>query len=89
MSLLYPAGQTPYCTPNELVSAPTGISWSTIPPIRVDAGADVAEQVNILGRATAQCDGYVNQVLRATLDTEQISGPDFRVTVMTGSGTGG
>ena len=26
MSLLFPAGQTPYCTPNELISAPTGIS---------------------------------------------------------------
>ena len=89
MSLLYPAGQTPYCTPAELVSAPTGLSWSTIPPYKGTTPAQqLAEQVNILGRATAQCDTYVNQVLRATLDTEQISGPDFRVTVMTGVGNG-
>ena len=55
MSLLYPAGQTPYCTPNELVSAPTGISWSTIPPYKGTTPAQqTAEQVNILGRATAQ-----------------------------------
>ena len=33
-------------------------------------------------------DAYLNQVLRATLDTEQISGPDYRVTVMTGVGNG-
>ena len=89
MSLLYPAGQTPYCTPAELVSAPTGISWSTIPPYKSSTPAQtLAEQVNILGRATAQADGYVNQILRATLNTEQISGPDFRVTVMTGVGNG-
>jgi len=89
MSLLYPAGQTPYCTPNELVAAPTGISWSTIPPYKGTTPAQqLAEQVNILGRATAQVDTYVNQVLRATLDTEQISGPDYRVTVMTGVGNG-
>ena len=89
MSLLYPAGQTPYCTPPELVAAPTGISWSTIPPYKGTTPAQqTAEQINILGRATAQADEYVNQILRATLNTEQISGPDYRVTVMTGVGNG-
>jgi hypothetical protein len=39
-------------------------------------------------RATSQVDAYLNQVLRATADTEQISGPDYRVTVMTGVGNG-
>jgi len=89
VSLLYPAGQTPYCTPNELIAAPTGISWSTIPPYKGTTPAqNVAEQLNMLMRATAQCDLYTNQVLRATLDTEQISGPDFRVTIQTGSQNG-
>ena len=89
MSLLYPAGQTPYCAVPELIAAPTGISWSTIPPYKGTTPAQqLAEQINILGRATAQADAYVNQVLRATLDTEQISGPDYRVTVMTGVGNG-
>lgn len=89
MSLLYPAGQTPYCTVPELTAAPTGISWSTIPPYKGTTPAQMAaEQANILGRATAQADAYTNQILRATLNTEQVSGPDYRVTVMTGVGNG-
>ena len=32
-------------------------------------------------RATAKTDGYCNQALRATLDTELLHGPDYRVTV--------
>jgi hypothetical protein len=37
-------------------------------------------------RATAQVNGYCNQVLRATADTELFHGPDFRVTVGPGGG---
>lgn len=87
MSSLYPAGQTPYCTDTELVAAPSGISWSSIP-----AGRDVtdeqrlAERVNILGRATARVDGYCNQPLRATSSIEQLTGPDFRVVVQNSTG---
>lgn len=89
MSLLYPAGQTPYLTREELLAAPTGISWSTLP-----AGANVtdqqriAEQLNVLGRATARVDGYCNQPLRATVDNEQVTGPNFRATVQVGTGNG-
>ena len=32
-------------------------------------------------RATARVDGYLNQVLRATIDTELFHGPDYRVNV--------
>jgi hypothetical protein len=32
-------------------------------------------------RATAMIDAYCNQVLRATIDTETVSGPHFRLTV--------
>ena len=58
MSLLYPAGQTPYLAEPELTSAPTGISWSSIP-----AGAQVTEQQRIAERSTSsaapprRCDG--------------------------------
>lgn len=38
-------------------------------------------------RATAKVDGYCNQVLRATVDTELLHGPDYRVT--TGPAAGG
>jgi hypothetical protein len=86
---VYPAGQTPYCTIPELLAAPTGVSWSTIPSgANVSPAAKTAEQLNILGRATARADNYCNQVLRATLDTEQVDGPDYRVTVQNGTGNG-
>lgn len=89
MTALYPAGQTPYCTLPELLSAPTGISWSTIPPGQsVTAPQRQAEQLNILGRATARADGCVRQTLRATVAEEQLYGPDYYLTVQNGSGLG-
>jgi len=79
----------PYVTPELLTNAPTGISWSTIPPGRSVTDAErLAEQANICARATAQADTYCNQVLRATLDTEIQQGPDFRITVQNGTGNG-
>ena len=89
MSLLYPAGQTPYLGRAELTSAPTGITWATLPP-----GSQVTEQQRIAERSTSSAarprglTGTVNQVLRATIDTEQISGPDYRVTIQVGAGNG-
>lgn len=78
---------TPYVTPNILINAPTGISWSTIPPGRTTTDAQrKAAQLDICMRATAQADAYCNQPLRATLDTELQSGPDFRVTVQNTTG---
>jgi hypothetical protein len=41
----------------------------------------------MVGRATARVDGYTNQTLRATLDTELVYGPDFYMT--TGPASGG
>jgi len=78
---------TPYVTPGILVNAPTGISWSTIPPGRTVTDAErTAAQLDICMRATAQADSYCNQVLRATLDTEFQSGPDFRITIQNNTG---
>jgi hypothetical protein len=84
MTIPLPYGPvSPYVTPSMLVAAPTGISWNTIPPGRdVSPAQKLAEQANICARATSQADGYVNQVLRATTDTEIYHGPgDFRVNV--------
>ena len=76
MSLLYPAGQTPYCTVPELIAAPTGISWSTIPPYKGTTPAENdTEDGNILGRSTAQADAYLNQVLRATMNRSRSAAP--------------
>jgi hypothetical protein len=46
----------------------------------------MAEIWNMVNRATARTDSYVNQVLRATADVELLHGPDFRVTVGPASG---
>jgi hypothetical protein len=81
MSTPLPTGLTPYCTPALLTQAPTGISWSTIPPGNSTPAQQLAEQSNICMRSTAQADTYTNQVLRATLDTEVFRGPDYRMTI--------
>lgn len=77
---------TPYVTPEMLRSAPTGISWGTIPKRDATASAQRAEMLNMCQRATSAVDTQCNQVIRATIDTEQLTGPDFRITVPTGSG---
>ena len=80
---------SPYVTPEVLIAAPTGISWSTIPPgTGVTPAQRFAEQSNLCARATAQTDSYCNQPLRATLDTEVERGPNFRVTIEVGSRNG-
>lgn len=78
---------TPYVTPEILRDAPTGMPWSTIPISRATTAAQAAEQANICWRATARVDGWCNQPLRCTLNAEQQSGPDYRITV-DGSGVG-
>lgn len=84
MSIMLPYGPvSPYVTPQMLISAPTGISWSTIPPGRdVTPAQKMAEVTNICGRATSEVDGYLNMIVRATTDTELYHGPgDYRVNI--------
>ncbi|MGW7001428.1 hypothetical protein ACWGCW_01025 [Streptomyces sp. NPDC054933] len=70
---------TPYITPATLTAAPTGISWGSIPNPKATVDQQYAEQLNICGRATAMVNGYCNVPLRATIDTEMVTGPgDFR-----------
>jgi hypothetical protein len=46
-----------------------------------------AEQMNICHRATGMIDGFVNQALRATVDTEQRSGPgEYRINLEQSTG---
>ncbi len=73
---------TPYVSPDMLLAAPTGISWSSIGgdgcgvPTQAERMAEVS---NICSRASAMADSYCNTVLRATLDSETLTGPgDFR-----------
>lgn len=78
---------TPYITPQLLTQAPTGISWASIPSgSGVTPGQRLAAQADICAQATAQADEMCFQPLRATIDTEQYSGPDFRMTVQSQTG---
>lgn len=82
-------GAAPYISPETLVNAPTGIDFSTIPTTPdFDPAANNAEMWNLCQRATAMADEYCNQVLRATVDTEILHGPDYRVIVGPQAGGG-
>jgi hypothetical protein len=82
-----PLGNAPYISPTTLITAPTGIDWSTIPPgDDVTPAQNEAEWWNMCARATAKVNGYCNQVLRATVDNEVVRGPDYRLTVGPGAG---
>ena len=72
---------TPYLTPQQLRDAPTGISWKTLPSFNSTVAQQEAAQTDICWRASADIDEYCNQVLRATINSEDIEGPDFRVTI--------
>lgn len=72
---------TPYVTPAMLTNAPTGISWATIPFRNATSDEQYAEQLNMCQRATSMVDTACNYVLRATINTEVLSGPDYRITI--------
>jgi hypothetical protein len=87
MTTPMPLSNAPYISPTTLVTAPTGVDWTSIPPDDDATPAqNLAEQWNICARATAEVNGYCNQILRATADTELFHGPDYRVTVGPGGG---
>lgn len=88
MTTPLPLSLVPYVTPTTLQNAPTGIDFSTIPATpSFDPAANAAELWNLCQRATAMADQYANQTLRATIDTEVLHGPDYRV--VTGPAAGG
>lgn len=72
---------TPYVTPSMISNAPTGIAWDIIPFPQATNEQQLAEQYNMCWRATGMVDAYCNQILRATVDTEPLSGPDYRITI--------
>jgi hypothetical protein len=59
-------------------NAPTGVSWRDIPEPQSDSASQLAELTNICWRATSIVDTYCQQVLRATVDNEQLTGPGAR-----------
>lgn len=66
---------TPYVNVSMLTNAATGVPWSQIPEPRAAEADQVAEVTSMLWRATSIVDTYCNQVLRATVDNEYLTGP--------------
>lgn len=94
----WPAGQTPYVTPDQLYSSgagasqwPTGVSWGTIPDMS-DGIATPPQQYQVLSticmQATTEVTQILNQPAHCTQTTEELSGPNYRVTVQWSSGNG-
>lgn len=77
---------SPYITPAIIANAPTGVPWSIIPAQGASALAAYAEQNNMCWRSTDEIDRICNQPLRATLDQEEETGPDLRITVENSTG---
>jgi hypothetical protein len=73
-----------------LTASATGVSWSSIgspASVRPTSAEQLAEQMNICRRASAMADSATNTVLRATVDTEQLTGPgDFRFQLQNSTG---
>lgn len=92
--LPWPAGQTPYVTPDQLYVVtqgsvvasqwPVGVQFGTIPFTSggtVPATSQYAVLSMLCSEATTRAEEIASQPLRATLTSEELSGPHFRVTV--------
>jgi hypothetical protein len=88
MTTPLPLGLTPYISPLTLTNAPTGIDFTTIPDVDSSPSQINAEQWNMCMRATSMADQYCNQLLRASIDTEVLHGPVYRVVVGPQAGGG-
>lgn len=71
-----------YIVPETLVQEPTGISWASLPYLNASDAEQYQAQVLLCNQATSMVDSRCNQVLRATIQTETLYGPDFRVNQM-------
>ena len=88
----WPAGHTPYCTPEQLTQWPTGVAWNTFPPKTGGVAPTPAQQYAVLSmiclQASQRVDQILNQPLRSVETTEELQGPNYRVTVQNSSGNG-
>jgi hypothetical protein len=99
--LPWPPGHAPYVTPDQLYTTlsgsvvasqwPVGVQWGTIP---FTSGGTVspAQRYSVLAnlcmQATARAEQIVNQPLRSVQTTEDLEGPNYRVTMQWSSGNG-
>ena len=90
----WPPGHTPYVTPDQLLAGtwPVGVAWGTLPDASQDTPPTPPQQyaalAGICRQATVRADQITNTPLRSVLTTEELDGPNFRVTVQWASGNG-
>jgi hypothetical protein len=65
------AYSTPYLTVGEYKQAPTSIDYDNLVTSSSDPDVQDAELANVIARASSWIDGFCNQVLAATVETEQ------------------
>jgi hypothetical protein len=66
---------TPLITPAMLTSRAAGLSWNVVPTLTANTEQQLAALWNVCWNATSAVDSYVHQPLRATVITEQWTGP--------------
>lgn len=87
-------GQTPYVTPDQLYSQqgsivatqwPVGVQFGTIPGLGTGGSVSASQANSVIGmlckQATTRAEGICNQVLRSVVQTDELAGPDRRLTV--------
>lgn len=86
----WPAGQTPYVTPDQIYNTsgtsqwPIGAQFGTLPDVSTGAPTSAQTQAvlsMICASATAEAESILGQPVRSTISTEYLEGPHFRVTV--------
>jgi hypothetical protein len=71
----------PYLSVQELINAPSGIDWTSVPRRGAPADAQLAEQTQLCARVSDRMDELAGQNLQATVNTEELQGPDFWLTL--------
>jgi len=66
---------TSYVTPQMLTSSPASLSWTVVPSLTASTAEQAAQLANCCRTATSMVDGFCHQPLRATVNTETITGP--------------
>jgi hypothetical protein len=78
----------PYLSIQELITAPTGIDWASIPKRGATAQAQLIEQTQLCLRVSDRMDELASQLLACSVDTQEEQGPDFYLTVDNSTGEG-
>ena len=76
---------TPYLTPAQLTTLPTGINWAQIPRTNATAAEQQAAQLDLVWQATRWVDTQCGMPVRCTSDTEQIGVNGYRAAVRSDS----